>query len=153
MEPRHWNWNWNWNWYHGPFYVQFHKAYGRQTWQVGDLGWGDTIHKVTWHFNIVITGEIKKRYISTFARLMDPKLSRVVTQDEGTHPQNQQLRSHVTKQKLFISTFTRPMAPKTWKGAESGKGGPTLKVKWHFNCVVTWKKKTSYLLNHTAVEM
>ena len=28
----------------------------------------------------------KKRYISTFTRPMDPKLSRVVTQDEGTSP-------------------------------------------------------------------
>ena len=102
----------------------------------------------------------QKRYISTFTRPTDPKLCRVVAQDEEisstkshdtsttwsrdksknfisllsqglwtpnlagwwlkmrvAHPQSHmrlRYRGQVTNQKRFISTFTRPMAPKTW---------------------------------------
>ena len=57
----------------------------------------------------------KKRYISTVTWPMDPKLSSVVMQDEGTSPTK--LRDTSTsrsrdKQKRYISTFTRFMNPK-----------------------------------------
>ena len=41
---------------------------------------------------------------------MTPKLSRVVTQDEGTT--STKSRGHVANKKRYISTFKRPMAPK-----------------------------------------
>ena len=56
----------------------------------------------------------KKRYISTFTRPIDPKISRLVTSDEGTLPTKS--RDPLTtwsrdKSKTYISTFARPMDP------------------------------------------
>ena len=94
----------------------------------------------------------KKRYISTLTRPMDPKLSRLVTQDEGTYPQSHMaLRfcGHVTK-KRYISTFTRPMDPKLSSVlTQDGKIPPTKSS----NTLIVWshdKSKIFYLHCHEA---
>ena len=54
-------------------YLHFHYTYRPQTLQGSCSGWGDLIYKVIWHINHVVTWQIKKRYISTFTRPMEPK--------------------------------------------------------------------------------
>ena len=52
----------------------------------------------------------KKRYISTFTRPMDPKLSKVLTQMRGPHLQNHVTHrpcGHARNQNRYIFTFTR----------------------------------------------
>ena len=68
---------------------------------------------------------------------MDPKLGRVVTQDEGLHPQSQvtlRYRVHVTNQKRYIATFTRPVDPKlsrvvTWDDETPRKKSSDTSIK------------------------
>ena len=63
---------------------------------------------------------------------------------KGPHPQSHvthRPRGHVTNQKRYISTFTRPMVSKIWPGVDSGYGGPTKYITWHFNAAVTWQFK------------
>ena len=46
---------------------------------------------------------------------MNPKLSRVVTLDEGAHPESHVTHKpsgHVINEKRYIFPFTRPMDPK-----------------------------------------
>ena len=115
LEPRHWNWNWNWNWYCKRFYLQFLKAYGPQTLQDGDLVWGDPVHKATWHFDIVVTWQIKNIISLLSQGLWTPNLVEWWRKMRERHPQSHVIhrsRVYVTNEKQFISTFTRPMAPK-----------------------------------------
>ena len=56
----------------------------------------------------------QKRYISTFARPMDPKLSMVMTIVRRPHPQidvKLQYHGHLTNKQGYISTITKPMDP------------------------------------------
>ena len=113
----HWNWNWNWNWHYKRHYFQFDKAYGPQTWQGHDLGWGDLIHKVTWHLDIVVKWQIKNIRSPFPQDLWTPNLAGWWLRMREPHPQSHvshQLCGHVTSRKLYISTFTRPTTPKTW---------------------------------------
>ena len=48
--------------------------------------------------------------MSTYVRPMAFKLSRMMTEDEGTTPTKSS--GHVTNKKLYISIFTRPTYPK-----------------------------------------
>ena len=32
-------------------YLHYNNVYGRQTWEDGELPWGASTHKVTWHFD------------------------------------------------------------------------------------------------------
>ena len=54
--------------------------------------------------------DIINAIITSSIRSMAPKLSRVVTQDEGSTPTKS--RGDVTNKKRYISTFSRAMAPK-----------------------------------------
>ena len=67
----------------------------------------------------------KKRYISTFARPVDTKYSRVVTQYEGT-PKSRDATTTWSrnKSKMYISTFTRPIHTRLRKVVSQGKGTP-----------------------------
>ena len=106
-------------------------------------------HKVTWNFDIVVTWQIKNA-ISVFSQgLCTPNLAgrwlrmrRTRLQGHVTH----RLSGHVTNQKRYIFTFTRPMKPQTYQGGDLGWGGPTQKITWHFNCMVTWKIKNVIFL-------
>ena len=40
-------------------YLQFHNTYGYQTWQSGNLRWGDAMQLFTWTFDHVVTWQIK----------------------------------------------------------------------------------------------
>ena len=66
-------------------YTYFHKTYGPQTQRVGDFP-VDTQSHMTLQYCSHVTN--KKCYISIFIRPVDPKLGRVVTQDERTSPTN-----------------------------------------------------------------
>ena len=129
-KPRHWNRNWNWNWYYKRYNLHFHKAYGPQTYQGGDLVWGNSTHShVTIQHRDHVTN--KKRYISTFTRPMDPKSKALYlhiykvygsqnfarcwfTMRRPYAKSHIPLRScrHVAIQKRHISSTTRPMIPK-----------------------------------------
>ena len=93
----------------------------------------------------------KKRYISTFTRPMDPKLSKVLTQMRGPH-----LQSHVThrpcgharNQNRYIFTFTRPMDPKLSRLVTQDKGThPQTHMTLQYRGHVTNKK--SYISTFT----
>ena len=117
LAPRHWNWNrnWDWNWCYKRHYFQFHKAYERKTWRVGDLGWGDSTHKVTWDFDIVATWQIKNVIAPPSQDLWTPNLPGSWLRMMGLHLHchvTHQPRGHVTNQKRYIFTFTRSMDPK-----------------------------------------
>ena len=74
----------------------------------------------------------QKQCISTFTRTMDPKLSRVVSQDEGTYPQchvTLQHRGHLTNQKRYISTSIQCMDPKFSRVVTQDEGNPPTKSR------------------------
>ena len=75
----------------------------------------------------------KKRYISTFTRPMDLKLSRVVTQTRGPH-----LQSHVTK--CYISNFTRPMDSKLSRVVTQDEENPPIKSR---DTSIVWSRDKS----------
>ena len=78
-------------------------------------GWGDPTHKVTWHFDIVVTWQIKNVISLLSQGLWTPNLVNWWLRMRGRHPQSQvtlQYRGHATNRKRYISTFTRPMHPK-----------------------------------------
>ena len=61
-------------------------AYGPQTYQGGDLGWGDLTYKVTWHIDEVVTFQVKNVLSPHSQGPYPPKLDRVLNQDEGDPP-------------------------------------------------------------------
>ena len=118
-KPRHWDWNckwnWNWNWYCKRHYFQFRQVYGPQTYQGGDLGWEDPCHNVTWLFNIVVTWQTINAKSRISQSLATPNLAGWCLRMRRTHSQSYAThwsRGHMTNQRRFISTFTRPMDPK-----------------------------------------
>ena len=117
VKTRHWksNWNWNWKWYYKRHYFQFREAYGHQTYQGGDLGWRDPTHKVTWHFDVVVTCQIKNVKSPLSQSLWTPNLAGWWLWMRGPHLRchvTHQPRGHVKNQNRYISTFTGPMDPK-----------------------------------------
>ena len=114
LKPQHWNWNWNWNSYYKGHYFPFHKAYGVLTEQDGGLVWEDTIHRVTWHFDIVVTWLIKK-VISQFSQgLWTPNLAGWLLRMRRLHLQchvTLQHRDDVTNEKCYIYFFARLIDP------------------------------------------
>ena len=86
----------------------------------------------------------QKRYISTFTRPTDPKLCRVVAQDEEISS----TKSHDTsttwshdKSKNFISLLLQGLWISNLVGWWLKMRGPTHKFAWHFDIVVTWQIK------------
>ena len=71
---------------------------------------------VTLHYCAYVTSQ--KRYISTFARSMDPKPSTMVSTIREPHLQSHVTHhslDHLTNQKSFVSTLTKAHGhPKTW---------------------------------------
>ena len=64
----------------------------------------------------------QRHYSCTFTRPMDPKISRVVTQDKGNPPTSHvthQKDGHVINQRRYISSFTRHMVAKPNKVVNS----------------------------------
>ena len=105
-----------------------------------DLGWGNLTYKVTWHINHVVTRQIENVISLPSQGLWSLNLA-------GSWIGWENLIYKVTwrsitwsrvKSKCFISTFTRPMSPKTWIRM---KGSHPI-VTWHIHYVVTWKIKT-----------
>ena len=81
-----------------------------------DLGWGNLTYKVTWHINHVVTRQIENVISLPSQGLWSLNLA-------GSWIGWENLIYKVTwrsitwsrvKSKCFISTFTRPMSPKTW---------------------------------------
>ena len=67
------------------------------------------------HVTLQYRGHVinRKRYISTFARSMDPRLSWVVTQDERTSPtKSRRSRGHVSSQNVLSPHSQGPRPPK-----------------------------------------
>ena len=50
-KPRHWNWNWNW--------TDTTNAIISSSIRFRMLGWGNPTHKITWHFDSVVTWQTK----------------------------------------------------------------------------------------------
>ena len=87
----------------------------------------------------------QRRYIQTFTSPMDPKLSRVVTQNEGTPSTSHvthQPRSHVTNQRRYISTFSRQMDPKLSRVVTQYEVTPLTKSR---NRSIKWSRNKSKL--------
>ena len=96
-------------------YLYFHKAYGPPTLPVGDFGWGDSTHKVTWYIDRVVTWQIKNVISSLSQGLWTPHITGWWLRMRGLHPQiymTLQFCGHVTNKKRFISIFRRLMDPK-----------------------------------------
>ena len=69
-------------------------------------------HKVTWHVNQMVTWQIKNVISLLSQSLWTPNLAGWWLWMRGLHPQSHvkyRPRGHVTNQKRYISTFTRPM--------------------------------------------
>ena len=85
----------------------------------------------------------KKRYISTFTRPMDLKISRVVLQDEGTSSTKSRDTQNTCsrgKSKCYISTFTGPMDPKLSRMVTQDEENPP--IKSHGNSIVGSRDKS-----------
>ena len=95
---------------------------------------------------IGIGTDITNAIISSSIRPMDPNLSRVVTQDEGTPPtKSRRYRGHVANKKRYISTFTRLVDSKLSRVVTQYDGISSTKSR---NTSITWsrdKLKTLYL--------
>ena len=84
---------------------------------------------------------------------MDPKLRRVVTQDEGTPPTSHvthQTRCHMTNQRRYISTLSRSLELKLSRVVTQGEGTPPTKSR---NRSIKWsrdKSKMFHLYFHKA---
>ena len=92
-------------------------------------GWGDPTHKVTWHFDIVVTWQIKNVISLLSQGLWTPNLVNWWLRMWGRHPQSQvtlQYRDHATNRKCYVSTFIRPMHPKlNWVVTSDERTSPT----------------------------
>ena len=84
----------------------------------------------------------KKRYITTFTRPIDPKLSRVVSWDERNPPTKSGdtlILWSCDKEKTLYLHFHKAYGPQTLQSADLGWQDPTHKVTWHSDYVVTWQ--------------
>ena len=131
------------------FYLHFHNTYGHQTWQTGNLRWGNPTFKVTSPFDYVVTWHMKKNYICTSAIPMFTKLGRggnLLWRD----PKFKVKLSFcygVTwhMKKTFICTSTIPMATKLGKVVTYVRKTPPTKLR---DLLIKWspdKCKTLYL--------
>ena len=102
-----------------------------------------------WNFSIGIGigTNITSSITSTSIRSMDPKLSRVVTQDEVT-PLTKSRDTSILwsrdNKKHYISTFTRPMDSKLNKVMTQDDGTPSTKSRGTSNAWSCDKRKTLY---------
>ena len=130
MEPRHWNWNWkrnwNWKWHYKRHYFQFYMAYRPQTEEGCDSGPEDPTHKVTWLFDIAVTWQ-KKSVISLLSQgLWTPNLAGDLGWGNLTYKVivTNLPRGHVTNERHYISTFTRPIDLKFSMVVTQDEGAP-----------------------------
>ena len=81
---------------------------------VGDLGWGDPIHKVTWHIDQVVTWKIKNSIPPLSQDLWTPNLTRCLLKMNGSQKSHVTLQfcTHMAIWKCHVSSTTRSMAPK-----------------------------------------
>ena len=94
-------------------------------------------HVTIWYRGYVTN---QKRYVSTFTRPMDPKLSRVITYDMETPPAKSRDTSITwssEKSKMFCLHIHKVYGPQNLVRCWFRMRGPT----WHLNCVVWWKIK------------
>ena len=74
------------------------------------LGWVDPTHNVTWHFDFVVTWQIKNVIFPLSYMLRTPNLAGWWLRIRETHLQSHVtllLCVHVTNQKYFVLNFTR----------------------------------------------
>ena len=79
-----------------------------------ELRMRESTYKVTWRINHVVTWQIKNVISLLSQGLWIPNLAGWWLWMKGPHPQSHltyQPHDHVTNQKRYISTFTRPMEP------------------------------------------
>ena len=81
------------------------------------------------HVKLPCCGHVtnERRYISTFTRTMEPKLSRVVTQGEGTPPtklRNRSIKWSRDKSKIFHLYFHKTQGPQTQQGGNQNEKTP-----------------------------
>ena len=100
-------------------YLQFHNAYGHQTWQGGVLPWGAPTHKVTWPFDhVVLRDHLTK--LKTL-NLQDKNAYDHHILQNGNFPAHKilwhfdhmVLKDHVTT-KTIISTLTQHLWPSNY---------------------------------------
>ena len=82
----------------------------------------------------------KKRCISTFTRPMDPKPSRVVTQDEGKSHVTLRHREHLNNKKCYISTSIQYMDPKRSRVVTQNQRNPPTKSR---DISIVWSRDKS----------
>ena len=107
--------------------------------------------KVTWHFDIVVTWQIKNVVIPLSQGLWTPNFAGRWFRMRKPHPQNHvthQPRGHVTNQRCYT-----PLSQNLWISNLAGwwlrmKGSH--KVTWHTDQVVTWQIKIFYLYVNKA---
>ena len=126
-----------------PLHLDYHNAYGQQTWQDCDLTWVFLFIKshdslIMWSCQVI--WEIK-RIISTKIMAIVSKIGRLVTYLELLLP----MKPHgpvitwscmITTQMKTISHYHNTYGHHTWKGGGIEWGALTPKVTWLFNHVV-----------------
>ena len=82
--------------------------------KLGDLGWGDPTHKVTWHISQVVTWQIKKGISPLAQYLWTSTLAGYLLIMNGSHKRlvTLQFCSHMEIWKHYISSTTSSMASK-----------------------------------------
>ena len=115
----------------------FCEASGQKTWQVRNLWWRVTMHKlhdflIRW---LITWGQMtKKSNISSFTRRMATKLGRVVTYGKGNLPMklcdptdHMFTWGHMTNQTQNSFSSAGPIATKLGRVTTYGKGSPHMK--------------------------
>ena len=94
-------------------------------WESSNLRWGDPILTVTWPCDYVVTWQIQKTYICTFAIRTTTKLGRVVTCSGGPNLQSLVTfwsHGYVTNSKKLYLHFCNTYGHQTWQGGNLASG-------------------------------
>ena len=98
-------------------YLYFHKAYGPQTQQNGDVRWGNLTRKTMWHIDHVVAWQIKIVWSPHSQGPWSSKLGKLQTQDEGALPKKVTWHFNcVIKWKIKNVIFPQPQSLRDVRG-------------------------------------
>ena len=111
--------------------------------QGGDLGWRELTHKVTWHFDIVVTWQFENVIFTQPQSLWLPNLAGCVLRLRRRLAQSQMrllFRGHITKTSFsLLSSLSNGL----WSVAlpkDERTSFKNLQFTWHFHHLTNWKR-------------